>query len=890
MSPQSARIEEASRIREMTSTTLDQEAASTEVDVTEPSLSKPGRLDEDDCDNATAVTAMSWSCFSQAAGEGCLDESTSSSTTLAEVNKIEEEKISDSSTGQSECFAQARIASNQYVSSRLGSKVNGEGYGEGAFKLSSSESPTVARKSPVSFDDSVRSPCQIDENSQLGCECFMVEKVSQCSAMTSTALLTPTKQDSSSLSVRDAPLKNNGAPQKAKQESVLSTSEKLAYVEDCVRNKSMNTHGTFSNLDDTSAPYVPGPLIDLEAAASATCDFDRPGAYVVRTTLAPSREQRLTSVTVAGPSTYLVEASLVVDDASSRGADGVGTHIVEAKPIKETSTWKSRRIQCAVFWIVFLTSGAAVGITVGLMINQPHDSQTLARNQDTQATTAESRLTPTASPSQAPRTMDMMIEELQSSLPLYTLVALKNEDSPQAKALQWIREHPPIANNSVGRMTQRFALATVFYSTYGDHWDQSAGWLNGTSHECDWFTTSSSEKDSSCDPGDDSIVTLRLVQNSLDGTIPSELALITSLRTLQLELNPFLNGTIPTALQSTPLTEVFLNENGLSGTLPEFNPNITAFLAWENNLVGRLPLSYANWTRLDRFSVRSNMISGLFSENIFSHWIMATSIDVSDNKFNGSISTQIGLLSCLTTLSLKTNNFTGQVPSELGRLEGLHELYLGENRFTGTVPSELGNAQRLQVLDFESNFLTGSIPTELELLTNLEELKLGGNSLVGPLPDALISLEHARVLSFGQNSLNGTIPAALAPHSSVQILSLHQNQFTGTIPMFGNFTSLIELRLNENKLTGTLPTELGLLRSLELLDLEGNLLSGGIPSELGSLENIKELILSDNNLNGTVPVELCALIESNNAKVEIDCDRVECDCGCTCCGTDPDHT
>jgi Leucine-rich repeat (LRR) protein len=870
---------------ETSNTSLDREAASTGAAVAEPPSRKPERQDEDDCDDATATTAMSWSCISPSCAgfEANLDDvSTSFSLLVSEVNKVEVEQGLNSSTGSSECVP--------------GWNESGDADVEGQFQHSASASPTVARKSPLENKGSVSSSSQMHENSQLHrCKREMLEKVSTCYASTSAEHILPMRQDSRALSVCISGF-TIVEPNAAKQGSARSTSEKLVQFEDGVRNdESMDTHRTIDQLDHEDTPSVPGPLLDLETmAAQATRNFDLPGAYVVRTMHAPSSAQLLTPVTVADPPTYLVEASLVVDDASSRSADGFGSEggmdVFEAKPIKEISFWKNRRIQCAMLWIVFLTSGAAVGMTIGLMMKQ-HGNQSPSRNQDAdvhETNTTHTSSVPTAPPSQVPLSIDW-ISQLQSRFPLSTVVALKSGDSPQSKAFQWVCQHPP-TNNSLERMTQRFALATLFYATGGDHWDGNVGWLNATSHECDWFMSASYDMDLSCGLGDDSIVSLRLVRNSLDGTIPSEVALLTSLSTLQLELNPVLGGVIPAALNSISLEEVQLNENGLTGTLPDFNPNITAFLAWENNLVGGLPSSYANWTRLDRFSVRSNTMSGRFSEDVFGSWNMATSIDISDNKFNGTVSTHIGLLTSLMTLSLKANNFTGQVPSELGKLTVLHELYLGENRFTSTIPSELGSARRLQYLDLESNLHTGTIPTELAFLTDLEELRLGGNAFVGPLPGALLSLEKVRVLSFAENILNGTVPAEFAPQSKVQIISLQHNQFTGTLPKFSNGTSLIELRLNENKLTGTLPAELGLLHSLEVLDLMGNLLSGTIPSALGSLENIKELILSGNSFIGTVPVELCSLMESNNAKVEIDCDLVACDCGCACCGPGHNHS
>lgn len=50
---------------------------------------------------------------------------------------------------------------------------------------------------------------------------------------------------------------------------------------------------------------------------------------------------------------------------------------------------------------------------------------------------------------------------------------------------------------------------------------------------------------------------------------------------------------------------------------------------------------------------------------------------------------------------------------------------------------------------------------------------------------------------------------------------------------------------------GYIPTEIGAMTSLKVLDLSTNEISGELPSEIGNLANtITELVLFSNNLNG----------------------------------------
>jgi len=52
---------------------------------------------------------------------------------------------------------------------------------------------------------------------------------------------------------------------------------------------------------------------------------------------------------------------------------------------------------------------------------------------------------------------------------------------------------------------------------------------------------------------------------------------------------------------------------------------------------------------------------------------------------------------------------------------------------------------------------------------------------------------------------------------------------------------MVDLTLAGNKLTGELPTQLGDLKKLSVLDVHDNLLSGMIPNEIGKIHQLKVL-------------------------------------------------
>ena len=81
------------------------------------------------------------------------------------------------------------------------------------------------------------------------------------------------------------------------------------------------------------------------------------------------------------------------------------------------------------------------------------------------------------------------------------------------------------------------------------------------------------------------------------------------------------------------------------------------------------------------------------------------------------------------------------------------------------------------------------------------------------------------------------------------------NQLSGEIPSsLGNLKALKLLNISHNNLTGKLPTSLGDLKSIESLDLSYNKISGSIPQSLAKLQQLTVLDASNNNLTGKIPV------------------------------------
>lgn len=112
-----------------------------------------------------------------------------------------------------------------------------------------------------------------------------------------------------------------------------------------------------------------------------------------------------------------------------------------------------------------------------------------------------------------------------------------------------------------------------------------------------------------------------LVQNNLDGTIPSEIMELKSLQVIEAQDNN-IKGTIPTTIGALKnLKILYLNNNNLEGTVPtelfSLKGSLTDVNFGSNRLDGRLSKGWGNLTNLQGILLYNNSFSGTLPDEIY---------------------------------------------------------------------------------------------------------------------------------------------------------------------------------------------------------------------------------------------------------------------------------
>jgi len=341
-----------------------------------------------------------------------------------------------------------------------------------------------------------------------------------------------------------------------------------------------------------------------------------------------------------------------------------------------------------------------------------------------------------------------MAEMERLLLPLYERIFAEyrpdEPGTPQHDALNFV------IYNTFGQLSelqrvQQYALAVFYYSTFAvpndfvaepGEWSSAEDWFSF--YECQW-------EGIECEPGGN-VVGIFLPNHNVTGSLPIELAFLSSLEVLDLSTNQIY----------IPPTSVVLG----------YLTTLRTLLLGDNFFVtdAGLPSSFVFLSSLEKLDLSNNLLQGRLDGSLFGSLTSLTHLQLETNYLSGPLpSEQLGRLSSLYYLYLRNNllDIDLEAVFQPGRFPEIFSFWIDDNRVGSAMPSTIGQFTTLASLSMANVGLEGSIPIEFAQLSTLRRVWLFQNNLAGSIPSE-ISAPLLQVFEVhGNPLLSGTMPESI---------------------------------------------------------------------------------------------------------------------------------
>ncbi|CAL8174380.1 unnamed protein product [Prunus armeniaca] len=222
---------------------------------------------------------------------------------------------------------------------------------------------------------------------------------------------------------------------------------------------------------------------------------------------------------------------------------------------------------------------------------------------------------------------------------------------------------------------------------------------------------------------------LVLSNNQFNDVFPIWLGTLPELKLLAMPHNEFYGviGQSRTNIDFPRLRILDLSYNNFKGEIPPLFPNITI-----NKSTNKSTYMYAYvYYDLNGISIGRSVA--------YSITLAIKGLDLHYSKIQEGFA----------AIDISSNKFEGTILDFVGNLKELHSLNISSNILNGSIPSSLGNLRNLESLDLSHNMLSGQIPQQLTRLTFLGNFDVSHNNLTGPIP------QGTQLTSFNSTSYEG---------------------------------------------------------------------------------------------------------------------------------------
>ncbi|TYH74979.1 hypothetical protein ES332_D05G441500v1 [Gossypium tomentosum] len=225
-----------------------------------------------------------------------------------------------------------------------------------------------------------------------------------------------------------------------------------------------------------------------------------------------------------------------------------------------------------------------------------------------------------------------------------------------------------------------------------------------------------------------------------------------ALKYLDLSGNSFFQRFSVSITNLSSLEYLIISEANMCGGLPDSMGNLESlkFLDLSSNeLSGQIPLSILNLTQLEYLEIARNSLEGSIPDENIAFLDLSSNLIcgnlpipastirvflISNNSFNGEVSSLISNASSLRILDLSHNNLSGTILQCFGDLSNYLEfLNLNKNKFYGTIPPTFAKGCQLSNFQLKWKYVRRAFDTILNC-KGLEVLDLGNNKINDTFP------------------------------------------------------------------------------------------------------------------------------------------------------------
>ncbi|KAI5384950.1 calmodulin-binding receptor kinase CaMRLK [Lathyrus oleraceus] len=216
---------------------------------------------------------------------------------------------------------------------------------------------------------------------------------------------------------------------------------------------------------------------------------------------------------------------------------------------------------------------------------------------------------------------------------------------------------------------------------------------------------------------------------------------------------------------------------------------------FNSSILFQTRVSNSSNSRISKIVLPSKNLTGTISWAYLKNMSKLQILDLSGNSLQGHIPSWFwSSFSSLLEINLSRNRFGGSITVELKNTSTIENLNLSHNRFSNLV--QLSTFQNLKILDLSHNNLR-TLPFGFQNLTKLQHLDLSSCNLKDNIK-SISSLLSLHYLDLSNNNLTGTFPSDFPAINNLKFLNLSNNNFTFNKPT-QNPKELIIIHRTQNK-------------------------------------------------------------------------------------------